>query len=116
MTISATAGLRVFKIFKLVDEVYSQFATRVRTRELNKIVELAVEKNEPSLHRGKRINFFYATQVSSKPPTFVCFVNYPDAVHFSYKRYLINQIREGASLDKTPIRIIFRKRTQRQKK
>ncbi len=116
MTISATAGLRVFKIFKLVDEVYSQFATRVRTGELNKIVELAVEKKEPSLHRGKRIKIFYATQVSSKPPTFVCFVNYPDAVHFSYKRYLINQIREGASLDKTPIRIIFRKRTQRQEK
>lgn len=116
MTISATAGLRVFKIFKLVDEVYSQFETRLKTGMLNKIIELAVEKNEPSLYRGKRIKIFYTTQVSSKPPTFVCFVNYPHAVHFSYKRYLINQIREGAGLDKTPIRIIFRKRTQREKK
>jgi len=113
MTISATEGLRVFKIFKLVDEVYSQFATRVGTGELNKIIEMAVEKNEPSLHRGKRINFFYATQVSSKPPTFLCFVNYPEAVHFSYKRYLINQIRDKLGFDKTPIRIIFRKRTQK---
>ena len=74
---------------------------------------LAVEKNEPSLHRGRRIKFYYATQISTKPPTFVCFVNYPEAVHFSYKRYLINQIRTEAALDKTTIRLIFRKRQGR---
>ncbi|MBW2539309.1 MAG: ribosome biogenesis GTPase Der, partial [Deltaproteobacteria bacterium] len=56
------------------------------------------------------------TQVSTKPPTFVCFVNYPEAVHFSYKRYLVNQIRKEAGLDRTLIRIIFRKRTGREKK
>jgi len=111
ITISALTGLRVPKIFTYVDEVYSQYASRVTTGQLNRIIELAIKKNEPSLFRGKRLKFYYATQISEKPPTFVCFVNYPDAVHFSYKRYLINQIREQAKLDKTPVRLIFRQRT-----
>ncbi len=115
ITISALTGQRVLKIFGLVDEVFNQYSARIGTGPLNKIFERATEKTEPSLYRGRRIKFFYATQVSTAPPTFVCFVNYPDAVHFSYKRYLINQIRERAGLDKTPIRIIFRKRTGRKK-
>jgi GTP-binding protein len=115
ITISALTGQRISRIFKLVDEVYNQYARRISTGQLNKIVELAIEKNEPSLHRGKRLKYYYATQVSTKPPTFVCFVNYPDGVHFSYKRYLINQIREQTGLDMTPIRMIFRKREGRKK-
>jgi len=115
ITISALTGQRVLKIFGLVEEVFSQYSARIGTGPLNKILERAIERTEPSLYRGRRIKFFYATQVSTKPPTFVCFVNYPDAVHFSYKRYLINQIRDKAGLDKTPIRIIFRKRTRREK-
>ncbi|MBU4420581.1 MAG: ribosome biogenesis GTPase Der [Proteobacteria bacterium] len=111
ITISALTGLRVPAIFTYVDEVYSQYAARITTGQLNRIMELAIKKTEPSLHRGKRLKFYYATQVTAKPPTFVCFVNYPDAVHFSYKRYLINQIREQAKLDKTPLRLIFRQRT-----
>jgi GTP-binding protein len=114
MAISALTGLRVPKIFKLIKEVYSQYAVRIGTGEINRILERAIERNEPSLYRGKRLNFYYMTQVSSKPPTFVCFVNYPDAVHFSYQRYLINQIRENSGLDKTPIRLIFRPRTRRE--
>ena len=113
ITISALTGQRVSKVFKLVDEVYSQYAQRIGTGQLNKIVERAIEKNEPSLHRRKRLKFYYATQVSAKPPTFVCFVNYPEGIHFSYKRYLINQIREQTGLDKTPIRIVFRQRERR---
>lgn len=113
MTISALTGQRIAKIFNLVDEVYAQYARRIGTGQLNKIVELAIEKNEPSLHRGRRLKFYYATQISTKPPTVVCFVNYPDGIHFSYKRYLINQLREQAGLDKTPIRLIFRKREGR---
>ncbi|MBU4463521.1 MAG: ribosome biogenesis GTPase Der [Proteobacteria bacterium] len=111
ITISALTGQRVSKIFKLVDEVYSQYALRIGTGQINRILERAVEKNEPSIHMGKRLKFYYATQVSAKPPTFICFVNYPDAIHFSYKRYLINQIRAEAKLDKTPIRLFFRQRT-----
>ncbi|MBW2737262.1 MAG: GTP-binding protein, partial [Deltaproteobacteria bacterium] len=113
ITISALTGLRVPRIFTYVDEVYSQYAARITTGQLNRIMELAIKKNEPSLFRGKRLKFYYAAQVTAKPPTFVCFVNYPDAVHFSYKRYLINQIRERAGLDKTPIRLLFRQRTGR---
>ncbi|MDL1964405.1 MAG: ribosome biogenesis GTPase Der [Deltaproteobacteria bacterium] len=113
ITISALTGLRVLKIFTYVDEVYSQYAARITTGQLNRIIELAIKKTEPSLYRGKRLKFYYATQVTAKPPTFVCFVNYPDAVHFSYKRYLINRIREHTGLDKTPLRLIFRQRKGR---
>ncbi len=116
MTISALTGLRVRKIFKQVDEVYDQYARRITTGQLNKFLERAIKKNEPSLHHGKRIKFYYAAQISTKPPTIVCFVNYPQAVHFSYKRYLINQLRQETGLDKTPIRIIFRQREGRKKK
>ena len=116
ITISALTGQRVLKIFKLVDEVYIQYAIRIGTGKLNRILNTALEKNEPSLHSGKRLKFYYATQVSAKPPTFICFVNYPDAVHFSYKRYLVNQIRAEAKLDKTPIRLFFRQRTGRLKR
>jgi len=111
MTISALTGLRVLKIFERVKQVYHQYSKRIGTGQLNKIFERAIANNEPSLYRGRRLKFYYATQVSTGPPTFVCFVNYPDAVHFSYRRYLINQIRDKAKLDKTPLRLIFRKRT-----
>ena len=116
MTISALTGLRVRKIFTQVDEVYEQYARRITTGQLNRFLERATEKNEPSLHRGKRIKFYYAAQTSTQPPTIVCFVNYPQAVHFSYKRYLINQLRKETGLDKTPIRVIFRQRERRKRK
>ncbi|MFC1856748.1 ribosome biogenesis GTPase Der [Thermodesulfobacteriota bacterium] len=111
LTISALSGLRVPKIFNMVDEVYGQYATRIGTGQVNKIFERATQKSEPSLYQGKRLKLYYTTQTSIKPPTFVCFVNYPEGIHFSYKRYLINQIRTEAGLDRTPIRIIFRKRS-----
>ena len=113
MTISALTGQRVSKIFDRVDEVYEQYATRIGTGQMNKILSQALVHNEPSLHQGKRLKFYYATQVSTRPPTFVCFVNYPEAVHFSYERYLINQIREGTGLTQTPIRLLLRQRTGR---
>jgi GTP-binding protein len=116
ITISALSGQRVTKIFRLADEVYDQYTRRINTGQLNRFLERATEKNEPSLHRGKRLKFYYAAQISTKPPTIVCFVNFPQAVHFSYKRYLINQFREETGLDKTPIRIIFRQREGRRQK
>jgi GTP-binding protein len=116
MTISALSGQRVTKIFKLVDDVYHQYVRRIGTGQLNRILKTATSKNPPPLHRGKPIKFYYATQVSSRPPTVVCFVNHPKAVHFSYKRFLVNQIREQAGLDKTPIRIFFRQRENRKQR
>jgi GTP-binding protein len=116
LTLSALTGQRVLKIFSIVEDVYRQYSLRIGTGQLNKIFEQAIKQNEPALFRGRRLKFYYVTQVSAGPPSFVCFANYPDAVHFSYRRYLMNQIREKAGLDKTPIRIIFRKRTGKTQK
>lgn len=110
ISISAKTGLRVKKIFPVIQEVYRQYTTRIGTGKLNRILENAVAQNEPSLVRGRRIKFYYFTQVSVAPPSFVCFVNYPEHVHFSYTRFLINRIREETGLDKTPIRLFCRKR------
>ncbi|RTZ98645.1 MAG: ribosome biogenesis GTPase Der [Deltaproteobacteria bacterium] len=115
ITISAKTGLRIRKIFTLINKVYDQYAVRIDTGPLNRIFERAVTRNEPSLHRGRRIKFFYATQISTRPPTFLAFVNYPNAVHFSYRRYLMNQIRSETGLTHTPIRLYFRKRGDRRK-
>lgn len=113
LTISALTGLRVRKILKNVNDVYDQYVTRIGTGQVNRIVEEAVARNEPPMHKGKRLKFYYATQVASRPPTFVCFVNFPEAVHFSYKRYLVNQLREGTGLNQTPLRLLLRQRTGR---
>jgi len=113
LTVSARTGRRIHWIFNLVDAVYQQFARRIGTGQLNRILDVAVEKNAPPLHRGRPVKFYYAAQVTAKPPTIVCFANHPEAVHFSYKRYLLNQIREQAGLDKTPIRLILRERERR---
>ncbi len=115
LTISALTGRRVPRIFNVVNDVYPQYCSRITTGELNRILKRAVDLTTPSLHKGRRIKFYYATQITSKPPTIVIFVNYPKAVHFSYKRYLINRIREEAKLDKTPIRIFFRQRGKQPK-
>lgn len=111
ITISALTGQKVKKIFPAVQEIYRQYNTRIGTGQFNRILEDAVRANEPSLVKGRRIKFYYGTQVSSGPPTFVCFVNYPAEVHFSYTRYIINQVRSATGLDKTPIRLFLRQRT-----
>ena len=116
LTVSALTGQRVTKVFNLVDEVYQQYQRRIGTGRLNRIIEQAVERYPPSLHRGRRIKFYYATQISTKPPTIVSFVNYPHAVHFSYQRYLINQLRQETGLDKTPIRLVLRLREGKKKR
>jgi GTP-binding protein len=113
MTISARSGLRVMRIFELVQKVFRQYTSRIGTGSLNRIIERAIAKHEPPLHRGKRVKYYYATQIRTKPPTVVVFVNYPQAVHFSYQRFLTNQIREATGLDQTPIRLVFRERSGR---
>ncbi len=111
MTISALTGQRCHKILDEVAKVHKEYCHRINTGVLNRIIEDAVYREEPSLHKGKRLRFFYATQVSTKPPCFVCFVNYPKAVHFSYKRYLINQLRQMIPLSLTPIKLLFKEKT-----
>ncbi len=113
LTISALTGQRTLKIFDWVEIVYDQYTTRVGTGRLNRIFETIIRQHAPSVYRGKPIKFYYATQTSAAPPTFVCFVNYPEGIHFSYERYILNQLRETLSLNKTPVRLVFRKRENR---
>ena len=115
LSISALTGQRVVKIFNEVNEVSEQYNAQIGTGKLNQMMNRATERTAAPMHHGQRIKFFYSTQIATKPPTFISFVNYPDAVHFSYKRYLINQIREEAGLGKTPIRLFFRSRSSEKK-
>jgi GTPase len=111
VTVSALSGQRLTKIFPLVDKIYEQYTAQIGTGKINRIIQKAITRTEPSMHNGRRLKFYYTTQISTKPPTFVSFVNYPDAVHFSYLRYLLNQVRSETGLDQVPIRLFFRQRS-----
>jgi len=116
LAISALTGKNVQRIFPVVDEIHQQYSRRVTTGQLNRIIQEATERTPPSMHRGQRLKFYYATQIAAKPPRIVCFVNHPAAVHFSYRRYLINQIRLGTGLDKVPIFVSLRQRESKRRK
>jgi GTPase len=108
--ISALKGQRVFKIFDLVDAVYGQYTKRVGTAELNKKVrELVAMKPLPRFENREQ-HLTYVTQTSVKPPSFVFFVSKPRGIHFSYERFLLNQLREAFGFDYVPLRLIFRKK------
>ena len=113
LTISALTGMGVKKIFTTIDEVFAQFSRHFSTGRLNRVLARAVEGHSPSLHKGRRIKFYYTTQISTKPPTFVIYCNYPKAVHFSYFRYLVNHFREELGLDRTTLRIYLRERSRK---
>ncbi|MBP1556908.1 MAG: ribosome biogenesis GTPase Der [Oscillospiraceae bacterium] len=108
--ISAKTGLRVDKLFGMINSVAEHNALRVTTGALNDLLAHATARVQPPSDKGKRLKIYYMTQASSKPPTFVCFVNRKDLFHFSYQRYLENQIRESFELSGTPIRIVIRER------
>ena len=106
--ISAKTGQRVNKLFEMINSVASQNALRVSTSVLNQVLNEAIAIVQPPTDKGKRLRLFYMTQASTKPPTFVVFVNDKDLFHFSYERYLVNQIRKEFGLVGTPVRIIVR--------
>jgi GTP-binding protein len=108
--ISAVTGQRIAKLFELVNETQQQNSMRVTTGKLNDLLAYATARVQPPTDRGKRLKLYYITQASSNPPTFVVFCNKLDLFHFSYQRYIENQIREAFGLDKTPIKIIPRER------
>lgn len=114
LTFSALTGKRVGRILPAVQEVFQQYNQRITTGLVNRVLEETVRRHEPPIVRGRSLKFYYATQTSTRPPTFVLFCNYPDAVHFSYERYLTNQFRTAFALDKTPIRLVFRGRQRRE--
>ncbi len=110
VNLSAVTGERVMKLFDKIDLLYEQFSRRIGTGAVNRAIKEMIEKHPPPrVGRGK-LNFFYATQARTRPPTFVIFVNRPETLHFSYKRFLINQLRTNFQLDFTPIKLIFRKK------
>jgi GTPase len=110
LTFSALSGKRVAKILPTVCEVFEQYNRRVTTGVLNRALEQTLERHQPPMVGGRSLKFYYATQTSVRPPTFVLFCNRPEAIHFSYERYLVNQFREAFGLSKTPIRLVFRGR------
>ena len=108
--ISALTGQRVDNLFELISYVAGQNAMRISTGTLNDLLGQATARVQPPSDKGKRLKIFYMTQPSTKPPTFVCFVNKAKLFHFSYQRYIENQIREAFGLEGTPIRMITRER------
>lgn len=108
--ISAKTGQRIDRLFKLIQFVDDQNSMRISTGKLNEILAAATARVQPPTDKGKRLKIYYITQASTRPPTFVFFVNKKDLFHFSYQRYLENQIREVFGLEGTPIRIIIRER------
>ena len=108
--ISAKTGQRVDRLFELIQYVDQQNALRVTTGVLNELLARATARVQPPSDKGKRLKIYYMTQISTRPPTFVCFVNSKQLFHFSYQRYLENQIRATFGLEGTPVRIIPRER------
>ena len=108
--ISAKTGQRVHKLFEMINNVNAQNSLRVSTSILNQVINEAIAIVQPPTDKGKRLKIYYGSQVSTKPPTFVIFVNNKDLFHFSYERYLVNQIRKEFGLEGTPVRIIVREK------
>ncbi len=113
--VSAKTGQRLEKLFDIIDIVSENHAMRVGTGVLNEIMAEAVALQQPPSDKGKRLRLYYITQVSVKPPTFVIFVNDKELMHFSYTRYIENQIRETFGFRGTPLRFIIRERSEKEK-
>ena len=111
--ISAKTGQRVNKLFELINQVAANNAMRVGTSVINQVLNEAIALVQPPTDKGKRLKIFYMTQASTKPPTFVVFVNDKELFHFSYERYLINQLRKEFGLQGTPIRMIVREKNEK---
>ena len=112
--ISAKTGQRVDKLFNMINNVAEQNAMRVSTATLNQVINEAIAIVQPPTDKGKRLKIYYVTQGSTKPPTFVVFVNDKKLFHFSYERYLVNQIRKEFGLEGTPVRIIAREKGEKE--
>ncbi len=115
MFISAKTGQRIERLYEMISFVHSQNSMRISTGKLNEVLAGATARVQPPTDKGKRLKIYYMTQASTRPPTFVFFVNNSELFHFSYQRYLENQIREVFGLDGTPVRFIIRERGEGKK-
>ena len=110
--ISALTGQRLPKLFETIDAVIENHALRIATGVLNEMMSEAVAMQQPPADKGKRLRLYYITQVAVKPPTFVIFVNDKELMHFSYTRYIENQIRSAFGFRGTPLKFIIRERKE----
>ncbi len=108
--VSALTGLRVPRIFELVDQVYAEYTKRIDTSELNQWLQQALGRQSPPIHKGRQLKIKYVTQTGTKPPTFTFFVNDPELLYYSYERYLANRLRERFGFEGVPIRLRFREK------
>ena len=113
--ISAKENVRLDRLFELIKFVDTQNAMRISTGKLNDVLADATVRVQPPTDKGKRLKIYYMTQASTRPPTFVCFVNNAELFHYSYQRYLDNQIREVFGLEGTPTRMVIRERESNKK-
>lgn len=113
--ISAQTGLRIDKLYEMIVFVHSQNSMRISTGKLNEVLSIATARVQPPTDKGKRLKIYYMTQASTRPPTFVFFVNNKELFHFSYQRYLENQIRDIFGLDGTPVKFMIRERNEGKK-
>ena len=111
--ISAKTGQRLDRLFELIKFVDTQNAMRISTGKLNDVLSAATTRVQPPTDKGRRLKIYYMTQASTRPPTFVCFVNSKELFHYSYQRYIYNQIREVFGLEGTPTRYVVREREKR---
>lgn len=115
ITISALRGTRAPRLFTLIDEMAAAFRKRISTGELNRFLTELVAANPPGMYRKtKRIKLYYGTQIKTGPPSFVFFCNYPEAIHFSYRRFLSNRLREQFQFGTSPLILSFKKRLRRE--
>ncbi|MFK7985412.1 MAG: ribosome biogenesis GTPase Der [Sandaracinaceae bacterium] len=112
--VSAKSGRGTHKLLRAVGAALVEHKKRISTSEINRFVEEVLEHHPPPTHKGKAIRLFYVTQAAVEPPTFVVVCNYPDAVHFSYQRYVINSIRQRFGFEGVPVRVFYRARRRRE--
>ena len=113
MVLSAKTGRGVDKLLPQVELICAEYARSIPTGRLNECLERAVAKNPISSYRGKFVKMFYSVQIKNRPPTFKCFINYPQGIHFSYERYLVNSLREMFGFSGTPVRLVFSGKSER---
>jgi len=111
--ISSTEKKNIFKIFDEANILYEKYSKRIKTSKVNEILAEAIARHQAPAIGNKRLKFFYMTQVSTKPPYFVTFVNYPKSVHFSYERFIVNVLREKLGFNGIPIRLSIREKQNR---
>ena len=116
LSVSARTGYGIKRLFPTIGSVYRQYSATFPTAALNRLLQEAIDNHPPPIYKNKRLKFYYTSQIGTKPPKFVVMTNSSKGVHFSYERYLTNRFREGLGLDKVPIKLIFKDKSEQRSK